>query len=445
MSDTTAFAYRNGVLCAGQVPLDRIAQAVGTPTYVYNGDAMVARYRRLATACAALPLSICYATKANGNQAVIATLARAGAGADVVSAGEIVRALAAGVSPDRIVFSGVGKTADEMAQAIDAGIAQFNVESVPELDVLNAVASAKGATVTAALRVNPDVDAKTHAKITTGKAENKFGIDVDAVPGLFAHARTLAGVELTGLAVHIGSQIASVAPFVEAFRRVAALTTALRDQGHAIDHLDLGGGFGIDYTADEGAAGLDLDAYAAAIADTVGGLGCQLTIEPGRWLVGPAGVLLARVIYNKAGTARRFIVLDAAMNDLLRPSLYDAHHEIMPVRAAANDETLAPVDVVGPVCESGDTFARNRPLPPLDAGDLVAFRDAGAYGAVMSSTYNARPLAAEALVSGDDFAVVRPRQTIEDLIAQECVPSWLDSAHDAPNLMDQPNRHGATG
>ena len=443
MSDVPAFAYRNGVLSAGQVPLDRIADAVGTPTYVYDADAMVARYRRLAAACAALPLSICYATKANGNQAVIATLARAGSGADVVSAGEIARALAAGVAPDRIVFSGVGKTAAEMATAIDAGIAQFNIESEPELYVLNEVAETKGRRVAAALRVNPDVDANTHAKITTGRAENKFGIAMDAVPALFDRARGSTGVDLNGLAVHIGSQITSVDPFAEAFRRIAMMTTALRGDGHRIDHLDLGGGLGIAYGNDVPA--FDLDAYAATIAETVGDLGCRLTIEPGRWLVGPAGVLLARVVYNKAGTTRRFVVLDAAMNDLLRPSLYDAHHDIVPVRAAANDGTLAPVDVVGPVCETGDTFARARPLPPLAAGDLVAFRDAGAYGAVMASTYNARPLAAEVLVSGGDFAVVRPRQTVAELIAQECLPTWLDTAHDEPKLMDQPHRHGATG
>lgn len=426
--NATGFAWREGVLHAEDVPLTEIAAAVGTPTYVYCAGAIVGRFRRLRAAFGATPPAIYYAVKANSNQAVIATLAAEGAGADVVSAGEIARAVATGVPPEKIVFAGVGKTADEIAYGLAAGIRQFNVESLPELALLNRVATERGAVAEAALRINPNVDARTHAKITTGKSENKFGIDLGHVADAFRAAATMPGVRLTGLSMHIGSQLTSLAPYEEAFGRLAALTRELRRGGIAISHLDLGGGLGVDY---HGNASPDPEAYAAVILKAVGHLGCSLAIEPGRWLVAPAGVLLARVVQVKEGATRRFVIVDAAMNDLIRPALYDAHHEIVPVRQpAANDGTVR-ADVVGPVCETGDTFARDRDLPPLAPDDLIVFRDAGAYGAVMASTYNSRPLAAEVLVNGQDWAVVRPRQTIEALIAMDRLPPWLEQAPEA--------------
>ncbi|MGF1624862.1 MAG: diaminopimelate decarboxylase [Alphaproteobacteria bacterium] len=416
------FTYREGALHAERVPLARIAAAVGTPAYVYCGDAIAGRYRRLARAFGTTPVAIYYALKANSNQAVIATLAAEGAGADVVSAGEIARAVAAGVAPEKIVFAGVGKTADEIAYGLAAGIRQFNVESLPELALLNRVALERGAVAEAALRINPNVDARTHAKITTGKAENKFGVDLGHVGDAFAAARAMPGVRLTGLSTHIGSQLTSLEPYEQAFGRLAALTGELRGAGFAVDHLDLGGGLGVDY---HGARSPAVEDYAALILRSVGGLDCSLAIEPGRWLVAPAGVLLARVVQVKEGATRRFLIIDAAMNDLIRPTLYDAHHEILPVRQPAANAPTARADVVGPICESGDTFARDRDLPALAVDDLMVFRDAGAYGAVMASTYNSRPLVPEVLVKGDDFAVVRPRQTIEALIGLDRLPPWL--------------------
>jgi diaminopimelate decarboxylase len=356
---------------------------------------------------------------------VIATLAGAGAGVDVVSGGELARALAAGVPPGRIVFSGVGKTAAEMRQALAAGIHQINVESEPELALLSAVAADLGVRAAVALRVNPDVDAGTHAKISTGRKDNKFGIDIDLAPGLFSHAATLPGIDPVGVAVHIGSQLTRLEPFRAAYTRVAALVRAVRARGVALSRLDLGGGLGIVYR-DEAVP--DLGDYARLVAETTGDLGCRLTLEPGRALVGNAGVLVSRALFVKQAPERRFLILDAAMNDLIRPSLYGAWHGIVPVREPAPGAEPAPVDVVGPVCESGDTFAEQRRLPPVAAGDLVAFLSAGAYGAVMASTYNTRPLIPEVLVAGADYAIVRPRVEAAALIAADRLPPWLDGA-----------------
>jgi diaminopimelate decarboxylase len=419
----TGFTYQRGVLAADNVPLPAIADAAGTPTFVYASSAIEQNWTRLARALTPLGVRIAYALKANSNQAVIATLARLGAGADVVSGGELKRALAAGIGPDRIVFSGVGKTADEIAQALRAGIHQLNVESIPELELIDQVAGALGLRAAVALRVNPDVDAGTHAKITTGRKENKFGIDLDDAPAAWARAASYKHLNPVGLAVHIGSQLLDLAPYRAAYRRLAALVTRLRAEGHEVTRLDLGGGIGVGY---RGETAPDPADYAALLRETVTDLGCALMVEPGRSLVADAGCLLTRVLFVKEG-ARRFVILDAGMNDLLRPALYDAFHAIVPVIQAAPGAKLEPADIVGPVCETGDTFARARELAPLVPGELVALLHAGAYGAVMSSTYNTRPLAAEVLVAGSRFETVRPRQTVEDLLSAERLPSWLDS------------------
>ena len=376
----------------------------------------------MTTALAGLDATICYALKANGNLAVIRTLARLGAGADVVSEGELRRALAAGVPPHKIVFSGVGKTRAEMAAALDAGIAQINVESEPELEALSEVAAARGVTAPVALRVNPDVDAGTHDKISTGRKENKFGIEAEHAVALYARAQTMTGIRPVGLAVHIGSQLTELAPYRETFGRVAALVRRLRADGHKVTHLDLGGGLGIVYRDETPPAPAD---YGAVVREVIGPLGCAVAIEPGRSLVGNAGVLLTRVIYVKQGTARRFVIVDAAMNDLARPTLYDAYHDIVTVAAPPAGAPVAPVDVVGPVCETGDTFAVGRPLAPVKAGDLLAIMTAGAYGAAMASTYNARPLVPEVLVHGDRFAEVRPRQDYDTMLKSDAMPPWL--------------------
>ncbi len=426
----TPFCYRKGELYAEDVPLRTIAEHAGTPVYVYSVAALETSYEAFAAAFAGQPVEICYALKANGNLAVVRTLARCGAGADVVSGGELRRAQTAGIANDRIVFSGVGKSVAEMRLGIASSIKQFNVESTPELHQLSAVATEMGRTVDVAIRVNPDVDAQTHAKITTGTKQNKFGIDLTDAAAAFTLASSLPALNTVGIAVHIGSQLTSLAPFREAFSRLAQLCTDLRADGFAIQRLDLGGGLGISYR-DE--ASPSLADYAAIVRETVGHLGCQLTIEPGRRIAGPAGVLLSRVLVVKQTSDRRFIILDAAMNDLVRPAMYDAWHNIRPVAdpagaAGTASAAVSPADIVGPVCESGDTFAYGRPLPPVDAGNLIAIDNAGAYGAVMASTYNSRPLIAEVLVTGDKFAVVRPRQTVEDLLAQDVVPDWLGAA-----------------
>ncbi len=422
MTAADPFDYVDGRMTADGVPLADVAAAVGTPVYVYAATAIEARYRAWAAALDGLDARICYAVKANGNLAVIATLARLGCGADVVSGGELTRALAGGVPADRIVFSGVGKTREEMAQALDAGVRQINVESEPELDALSEVAGAQGRTAAVSLRVNPDVDARTHAKITTGKSENKFGIDWRRAPDIYARAMSLPGIRATGIAVHIGSQLRDLEPYRQAYARIAELVNLLRSRGHGVDHLDLGGGLGIAY-GDEIVP--TPDAYGAVVRDTVGDLGCGLVVEPGRSMVGNAGVLLTRVLYVKVGATRRFVISDAAMNDLIRPALYDAHHRIQPVNQPGPGVAETPADVVGPVCETGDTFARAIALPPVESGDLLMFRSAGAYGAVMASTYNARPLVPEAMVRNGSFAVVRERVTIESMLAHEFLPPWL--------------------
>ncbi|MEO0820236.1 MAG: diaminopimelate decarboxylase [Pseudomonadota bacterium] len=418
------FAYRAGALHAEDVPVAEIAAAVGTPFYLYSTATLERHYRVFDEALGGMDHLIAYALKANSNLAVVATLARLGAGADVVSGGELARALAAGVAPEKIVFSGVGKTVEEMRAALSAGIGHFNIESEPELALLSETAAAMGATARIAVRVNPDVDAETHAKISTGKSENKFGVPIDRAPALYAHAATLPGIEVIGVDVHIGSQLTGLAPFEAAFEKVAELTRDLRAAGHRIERLDLGGGLGIPYRASNTAPPLPFD-YGALIQRTVGGLGCQVVIEPGRLIAGNAGLLVARVLFVKEGAGRRFLILDAAMNDLIRPAMYEAFHEIVPVLEPAPGAPLEPADVVGPVCETGDTFARERQLPPVSAGDLVAFRSAGAYGAVMASEYNSRPLVPEVLVSAERFAVVRSRPTLEDMLARDSVPGWI--------------------
>lgn len=419
-----AFRYRNGVLHVENVPVTRIADAAGTPCYIYSTEAIRSNYRAYRDALANVNVGICYAVKANSNQAVIATLAEEGAGADVVSVGEMKRALAAGIPAHRIVFSGVGKTEDELKAAISAGIHQINVESESELDLVSAVAESLGSQAPVALRVNPDVDAKTHAKISTGLRENKFGIDIARAMDVWRHAALLPGVDLKGLAVHIGSQLLDLSPFRNAYERLAACVIELRRAGFSVQRLDLGGGIGVQYAAQRPAS---LDEYAAIVQETLGDLDCGLTIEPGRSLVANAGILLSRVIRVKNGSDRRFLIVDAAMNDLVRPAMYDAWHEILPARVEGNpvDLPLSPVDVVGPICETGDTFARQRSLPPLGEGDLMLFCSAGAYGAVMASSYNSRPPAAEVLVREGEFAIVRPRQSVEDLIRAEPLPSWI--------------------
>jgi diaminopimelate decarboxylase len=416
------FAYRDGELHCEAVPLARIAEAVGTPVYCYSASALERQYRRFAAAFADRPATLFYAVKANSNLAVIRTLAALGAGADVVSEGEFRRALAAGIPAGRVVFSGVGKTADEMAFALERGVHQINVESEPELRLLSAVATRLGRTAPIAIRVNPDVDARTHAKIATGKKENKFGIDLDHAAEAYRLAARLPGIAPVGIAVHIGSQLTELGPFELAFARLVDLLRSLRDAGIALTRLDLGGGIGIRYR-DE--APVAIEDYAAMVKRLTDGLDVSLGFEPGRFIAGNAGVLVARVLYVKQGMTRRFIVQDAAMNDLIRPSLYEAWHEIVPVRAPAAGAARAPADVVGPVCETGDTFAAQRPLPAVAEGDLLAVLSAGAYGAAMSSSYNSRLLVPEVLVRGDTYAVVRPRPSFETLLSQDRMPPWL--------------------
>jgi diaminopimelate decarboxylase len=419
------FAYRGGVLHAEDVSLAHLAAEVGTPFYCYATATLERHYRVLQEAFAGLNALICYALKANSNQAVIATLARLGAGMDVVSEGELRRALAAGVPADRIIFAGVGKTRDEMAFALRAGIRGFNVESEPELEALSLVAAGLGRTACIALRVNPDVDARTHAKIATGKAENKFGVPYDDAPRLYAKAAALPGIEVAGVHMHIGSQITDLKPFRDAFTLMRDLVAELRRAGHGIRHLDIGGGLGVPYRS----TGNDIlpspEAYAALVRETLGGQGLEIVLEPGRVIVANAGVLVTRVLYVKHGRDKTFTIIDAAMNDLIRPTLYEAEHEIWPVDEAAVQSMPMLQDVVGPVCETGDYLAQSRTLLPSAPGDLLAVMSAGAYGAAMSSTYNSRPLVPEVLVRGSDFAIVRPRPSYDDLIGLDRIPEWL--------------------
>ncbi len=419
------FLYRDGALYAEDVPVAEIAAAVGTPFYVYSTATLKRHFTLFDEALAWGEHLVCFAMKSLSNQAVIKLLANAGAGMDVVSGGEYLRAKAAGVPGDRIVFSGVGKTADEMRLAIEGGIRQFNVESEPEMVLLNQVAQSLGAVVPITIRVNPDVDAKTHAKIATGKSENKFGIPISRAREVYAMAAGLPGLKVIGIDVHIGSQLTELAPFEAAYQKVAELTAQLRADGHEIKRLDLGGGLGIPYARSNEAPPLPTD-YGALIQRTVGHLGCEIEIEPGRLISGNAGLMVSKVIYVKSGADRDFLILDGAMNDLIRPAMYEAWHDIIPVVEPAPGAVPAKYDIVGPVCESGDTFAKGREMPSVKADDLVAFRSAGAYGAVMSSEYNSRPLIPEVLVDGDQFAVIRARPTYEEMIARDTLPKWLE-------------------
>lgn len=418
------FEYRDGVLHAEDVPVPAIAQAVGTPFYCYSTATLTRHYRVFSEAFEGLDALVCYAMKANSNQAVLKTLARLGAGMDVVSEGELRRALAAGVPADKILFSGVGKTAREMDFALQAGILCFNVESKPELELLSARATALGKTANVSLRINPDVDAQTHKKISTGKAENKFGIGWQDARAAYARAAELPGLRVTGIDMHIGSQITDLKPFDAAFALLTELTETLRADGHAIEHVDLGGGLGVPYAEDGDQPPLPA-AYAEVVRKHVSRLGLKVMLEPGRLIAANAGILVSEVIFRKDGEAKNFLIVDAAMNDLIRPTLYEAFHSIRPVRQAAAGAPRFKADVVGPVCETGDYMALDRELPDLQAGDLIAIGSAGAYGAVQASTYNTRPLVPEVLVNGDRFHVIRPRPTYEEMLALDSVPDWL--------------------
>ncbi|MBL3573482.1 diaminopimelate decarboxylase [Rhodovulum sulfidophilum] len=418
------FLYRDGTLHAEDVPLSEIAAAVGTPFYCYSVATLTRHFRLFDEALAGTDHLVCYAMKANSNLAVLKLMGDLGAGIDVVSGGEYRKARAAGVPGERIVFSGVGKTREEMRLALEGGIRQFNVESEPEMAALDEVARSMGVVAPIAVRVNPDVDAKTHEKIATGKSENKFGIPIARAREVYARAAAMPGLEVLGIDVHIGSQLTELAPFELAYGKIAELTRVLRADGHDIRRLDLGGGLGIPYERSNSAPPLPVE-YGAMIKRVLGDLDVEIEIEPGRLIAGNAGLLVSRVIYVKEGEGRTFLILDAAMNDLVRPSMYGAHHDIVPLAEPAAGTGYAPHDVVGPVCETGDTFARARDLPPLAEGDLVAFRSAGAYGAVMASEYNTRPLVPEVLVGGDHFAVIRQRPSFDEIINRDTIPEWL--------------------
>ena len=418
------FLYRDGELFAEDVSVAEIAAEVGTPFYLYSTATFERHFRLFDEALEGVDHLVCYAMKAASNQAILKTLAAVGAGMDVVSGGEYARAKAAGIPGDKIVFSGVGKTVEEIEAALTGGIRQFNVESEPEMEAIDAVAVRLGVVAPITIRVNPDVDAKTHAKIATGKSENKFGIPISRARDVYAHAATLKGLQIVGIDVHIGSQLTEREPFELAYNTVAELTETLRGDGHTIKRLDLGGGLGIPYTRSNEAPPLPVE-YGQMIKDTLGHLGCEIEIEPGRLIAGNAGIMVSNVIYVKEGEDRKFMIVDAAMNDLIRPAMYEAHHDIIAVHEAEAGVEQVSYDIVGPVCESGDTFAKSRVMPPVEAGDLIAFRSAGAYGAVMASEYNSRPLIPEVLVKEGEFAVVRRRPTLEEMIDRDQVPSWL--------------------
>ena len=421
------FAYRNGVLHAEAVDLVDLAHAVGTPFYCYSTATLTRHYQVFAGVFADVPALVCYSLKANSNQAVIKTLAALGAGADVVSEGELMRARAAGIPPDKIMFSGIGKTARELALAVDEGVLCVNVESEAELELLSSIAAGKSRTARISVRVNPDIDAGTHAKIATGKAENKFGIPISRARAVYARAAKLPGLVVAGVDMHIGSQITELAPFDDAFALLSDFVRALRADGHAIAHVDLGGGLGIPYREDNEPPPPP-DAYAAVVKRATRDLDCTLIFEPGRLIVGNAGILVTRVIYLKRGEAKNFVIVDAGMNDLIRPTLYEAHHDLRPVREPRPGTARLVADVVGPVCESGDFLALDRDMAELQPGDLVAVMTAGAYGAVQAGTYNTRPLIPEVLVREGEWALVRPRLGVADLIARDRLPPWLRTA-----------------
>lgn len=419
------FGYIDGVLHAENVPVPEIAKAVGTPFYVYSTATLERHYKVFSGAFADVDAMVCYAMKANSNQAVLKTLAKLGAGIDVVSGGELRRALGAGVPASRIMFSGVGKTVAEMDYALEAGIYCFNIESEPELEVLNLRAVRAGKRAHVSFRINPDVDARTHAKISTGKKENKFGISYERARAVYAHAATLPGIEVTGIDMHIGSQITELQPFEDAFRLLRELVEVLREDGHVISHVDIGGGLGIPYREDNNPPPLP-DAYAHIVKNELKSLNCKIVTEPGRLIVGNAGILVTEIIYVKDGGDKTFVIVDGAMNDLIRPTLYEAYHGIRPVVQPAENTPRIKADIVGPVCETGDYLALDREMAAPQPGDLIAVSSAGAYGAVQAGTYNSRLLVPEVLVKGDKFHVIRPRGTYEELIALDSLPAWLD-------------------
>ena len=418
------FLYRDGILHAEDVPVPEIAAAVGTPFYCYSEATLTRHYKLFDEALAGMDHLVCFAMKSNSNLAVLRVMANLGAGIDVVSGGEYLKARAAGVPGERIVFSGIGKTKAEMKLALQGGIRQFNVESEPEMVALNEVALSLGMIAPITVRVNPDVDAKTHEKIATGRKENKFGIPIARARDVYAQAGRLKGLQVVGIDVHIGSQLTDLEPFEQAYAMVVDLARQLRAEGHDIRRLDLGGGLGIPYERSNKAPPLPLE-YGEVIRRAIGDMDIEVEIEPGRLISGNAGIMVSEVIYVKSGDERNFLILDSAMNDLIRPSMYGSYHDIVPVLEPAPGTEQAPIDIVGPVCESGDTFAKQRLMPPLAAGDLVAFRSAGAYGAVMSSEYNSRPLIPEVMVRGDQFAVIRARPTFDAMINRDTIPEWL--------------------
>ncbi|MDJ0449612.1 diaminopimelate decarboxylase [Methylocystis sp. JR02] len=418
------FDYRNGALFAEDVAVSELAAEVGTPFYCYSAATIRRHFRVFSQAFTGLDALVCYAMKANSNQAVLRLLAKEGAGMDVVSGGELARALAAGVPGSKITFSGVGKTDEEIGAALDAGIFCFNVESEPELEAISRIASAKGRAAPVSLRVNPDVDARTHKKISTGKSENKFGVPLSHAREVYARAAKLPGIKIAGADMHIGSQLTDLEPFDEAFSLLAELVRDLRADGHDISHVDLGGGLGIPYHEGDDPQSYHPERYAEIVRRHFGGLSCKLVFEPGRLIVGNAGVLITRVIYVKRGEAKTFVIVDAGMNDLVRPTLYDAHHDLMPVREPTDRAEIV-ADVVGPVCETGDYLALGRKMPDAKPGELIAVLTSGAYGAVQAGTYNTRPLIPEVLVDGARYAVIRPRPSVAELIALDRVPDWL--------------------
>ena len=416
------FNYRNGQLYAEDVSVAEIATSVGTPFYVYSTATLARHFQLFDEALDGMDHCICYAMKAASNQAILKTLGNLGAGMDVVSGGEYRRALSAGIPPEKVVFSGVGKTLEEITLALKNGIRQFNVESDSELEQISSIASSMDKIAPIAVRINPDVDAQTHEKIATGKAENKFGIPLSRAREVYSKASQMPGINIVGIDLHIGSQLTDLKPFKKAYQKLADLTQVLRQDGHKIKRLDLGGGLGIPYEKNKSAPPLPVE-YGKMVKEVLGHLDCEIEIEPGRLIVGNAGILVSSVLGVKIGDNRNFLILDAAMNDLIRPAMYDAYHDIIPVRQPSSPEAV--YDVVGPVCETGDTFAKKRTMPKLTESDLVAFRSAGAYGAVMSSEYNTRPLIPEVMVNKNEFSIIRKRPSYEEIIDRDIIPNWL--------------------